>query len=112
MRVVPLDVTQPASIAAALGAIGPIDALVNDAGIGLFGAFEATPMATTRELFETNTFGVMAMTQAVLAQFREGRKGVIVNVTRSRRHFRPGVTIAWRGQRGDLVDPGDEQIEE
>jgi NAD(P)-dependent dehydrogenase (short-subunit alcohol dehydrogenase family) len=83
MRVVALDVTQPASIAAALGATGPVDVLVNNAGIGLFGAFEVTPMATTRELFETNTFGVMAMTQAVLPQFRQRRQGVIVNVTSS-----------------------------
>jgi short-subunit dehydrogenase len=57
--------------------------LVNNAGIGLFGAFEATPMATVREVFETNTFGVMAMTQAVLPQFRERRSGVVVNVTSS-----------------------------
>jgi short-subunit dehydrogenase len=81
--VLALDVTQPASIAAALEASGPIDALVNNAGIGLFGAFEATPMATTREVFETNTFGMIAMTQAVLPQFRERRSGVIVNVTSS-----------------------------
>jgi short-subunit dehydrogenase len=46
-------------------------------------AFEATPMATTREVFETNTFGVMAMTQAVLPQFRARRSGVVVNVTSS-----------------------------
>ena len=57
--------------------------LVNNAGIGAFGAFEATPMATAREIFETNTFGVMAMTQAVLPQFRERRSGVVVNVTSS-----------------------------
>jgi short-subunit dehydrogenase len=78
-----LDVTKPESIAAALQASGPIDVLVNNAGIGALGAFEATPMATTRELFETNTFGVMAMTQAVLPQFRERRSGVVVNVTSS-----------------------------
>jgi NAD(P)-dependent dehydrogenase (short-subunit alcohol dehydrogenase family) len=83
IRVLPLDVTRPESIAAALDASGPIDVLVNNAGIGLFGAFEATPMATTREVFETNTFGVMAMTQAVLPQFRTRRSGVIVNVTSS-----------------------------
>jgi NAD(P)-dependent dehydrogenase (short-subunit alcohol dehydrogenase family) len=83
MRVLALDVTRPESIAAALDAAGPVDVLVNNAGIGLFGAFEATPMATTRELFETNTFGVMAMTQAVLPGLRERRKGVIVNVTSS-----------------------------
>jgi NAD(P)-dependent dehydrogenase (short-subunit alcohol dehydrogenase family) len=83
LRVLPLDVTQPASIAAALEASGPIDVLVNNAGIGLFGAFEVTPMTTTREVFETNTFGMMAMTQAVLPQLRARRSGVIVNVTSS-----------------------------
>ena len=83
LRTLPLDVTDPGSIAAAIDAAGPVDALVNNAGIGLFGAFEATPMATIREVFETNTFGVMAMTQAVLPQFRARRAGVLVNVTSS-----------------------------
>ncbi len=83
LRVLALDVTKPESIAAALEASGPIDVLVNNAGIGVVGAFEATPMTTVREVFETNTFGVMAMTQAVLPQFRARRSGVIVNVTSS-----------------------------
>lgn len=83
LHILPLDVTHPDSIAAALKASGPIDVLVNNAGIGLFGAFEATPMTTTREVFETNTFGVMAMTQAVLPQFRARRSGVVINVTSS-----------------------------
>jgi NAD(P)-dependent dehydrogenase (short-subunit alcohol dehydrogenase family) len=83
LRVLALDVTKPDSIAAALEASGPIDVLVNNAGIGAMGAFEATPIATARELFETNTLGVMAMTQAVLPQFRERRSGVVVNVTSS-----------------------------
>jgi NAD(P)-dependent dehydrogenase (short-subunit alcohol dehydrogenase family) len=83
LRVLALDVTKPESIAAALDASGPIDVLVNNAGIGLFGAIEATPMATVREVFETNTFGVMAMTQAVLPHFRARRSGVVVNVTSS-----------------------------
>src|SRR6187402_231999 len=83
LRVLALDVAKLASITAALEASGPIDVLVNNAGIGLFGAFEVTPMATTREVFETNTFGVMAMTQAVLPQFRARRSGVVVNVTSS-----------------------------
>ena len=83
LRVVALDVTSPESIAAALAVSGPIDVLVNNAGIGLMGAFEATPMTTVREVFETNTFGVMAMTQAVLPQFRTRRSGVVVNVTSS-----------------------------
>ena len=83
LRILPLDVTNPESIAAALEASGPIDVLVNNAGIGASGAFEAMPMTTTREVFDTNTFGVMAMTQAVLPQFRERRSGVLVNVTSS-----------------------------
>lgn len=83
MRLLPLDVTQPRSIEAALAASGPIDVLVNNAGIGVVGAFEATPMATVREVFETNTFGMMAMTQAVLPQLRVRGAGVVVNVTSS-----------------------------
>jgi NAD(P)-dependent dehydrogenase (short-subunit alcohol dehydrogenase family) len=83
LRVVALDVTKPEQIAAALQASGPVDVLVNNAGIGLMGAFEVTPMTTVREVFETNTFGVMAMTQAVLPAFRARKSGVIVNVTSS-----------------------------
>ncbi|MGR4069805.1 SDR family oxidoreductase [Billgrantia sp. C5P2] len=83
LRVLALDVTQPDSITHAVEAAGPIDVLVNNAGIGLFGAFEATPMATVREIFETNTFGVMAMCRAVIPQFRARRAGTIVNVTSS-----------------------------
>jgi len=83
MRRLPLDVTRPESIAAAIEAAGSIDVLVNNAGIGVVGVFEATPMSTVREVFETNTFGVMAMTQAVLPQFRVRRSGVVINVTSS-----------------------------
>jgi NAD(P)-dependent dehydrogenase (short-subunit alcohol dehydrogenase family) len=83
LRVLPLDVTNAASIATLLESAGPIDALVNNAGIGVAGAFEATPMQHVRKVFETNTFGVMAMTQAIIPQFRSRRSGVIVNVTSS-----------------------------
>ncbi len=83
LRVLALDITDPRSIAGTLDAAGPIDVLVNNAGIGLMGAFEATPMTTAREVFETNTFGAMAMTQAVLPAFRQRRSGTVVNVTSS-----------------------------
>ncbi|WP_141331981.1 SDR family oxidoreductase [Myxococcus sp. AB025B] len=83
LRVLALDVTKPETIAAALEQAGPIDVLVNNAGIGVVGAFEATPMSTIREVFETNTFGVMAVLQAAVPRFRERRAGVIVNVTSS-----------------------------
>lgn len=81
LRVLSLDVTDPESIRRTLEAAGPIDVLVNNAGIGLISAFESTPMDTVREIFETNTFGTMAMAHAVLPQFRERKSGVIVNVT-------------------------------
>lgn len=83
IRLLALDVTDPDSINAAVSAAGPIDALVNNAGIGVVGAFEATPMAHIRKVFETNTFGTMQMVQAVIPQMRARRAGVIVNVTSS-----------------------------
>ena len=83
LRLLPLDVTSEESIASTVAAAGPIDVLVNNAGIGVVGAFEATPMAHVRKVFATNTFGVMAMCQAVIPQMRERRSGVIVNVTSS-----------------------------
>jgi NAD(P)-dependent dehydrogenase (short-subunit alcohol dehydrogenase family) len=83
LRMLPLDVTDEKSIVAALEAAGPIDVLVNNAGIGVVGAFEVTPMSHIRKIFDTNTFGVMAMTQAVIPQMRSRRAGVIVNVTSS-----------------------------
>jgi NAD(P)-dependent dehydrogenase (short-subunit alcohol dehydrogenase family) len=82
-RVLALDVTDPDSIARAVRDAGPIDVLVNNAGVGAYGAFEATPLDTARAIFETNTFGVMAMTQAFVPQFRERRSGVVINVTSS-----------------------------
>lgn len=81
LRVVPLDVTDSRSIQRAVDAAGPIDVLVNNAGIGLLSALEGVSMDTAREIFETNALGTIAMTQAVLPQFRQRRAGVVVNVT-------------------------------
>jgi NAD(P)-dependent dehydrogenase (short-subunit alcohol dehydrogenase family) len=81
LKILRLDVTQPESIAAAVAAAGPLDVLVNNAGIGWLNALEGTPIAVAREIFETNTIATMAMTQAVLPQFRARQSGVIVNVT-------------------------------
>jgi NAD(P)-dependent dehydrogenase (short-subunit alcohol dehydrogenase family) len=83
LKVLALDVRDADSIRAAVEAAGPIDVLVNNAGIGWMNAAEGTPMETVRDVFETNTFGTIAMTQAVLPQMRERRAGVIVNVTSS-----------------------------
>jgi NAD(P)-dependent dehydrogenase (short-subunit alcohol dehydrogenase family) len=83
LRILPLDVTDEESIAAVVKSAGPIDVLVNNAGIGMLNALEGTPTEMIRDIFETNTFGVMAMARAVLPQFRERRSGVVVNVTSS-----------------------------
>jgi NAD(P)-dependent dehydrogenase (short-subunit alcohol dehydrogenase family) len=87
LKVLPLDVTNAGSIdraiAGGVAAFGAIDVLVNNAGIGLASAVEATPDATVREMFETNTFGVMATCRAIIPQMRQQGGGVIVNVTSS-----------------------------
>lgn len=79
--VLPLDITDPASIASAMDRAGEIDVLVNNAGFGAAVPIELIDPATARQLFETNTLGTLAMLQAVLPVFRERRSGVIVNVT-------------------------------
>ena len=83
LRILALDVTDDESVRAAIEAAGPIDVLVNNAGIGLLNALEGTPIEVARDLFETNTLGTMRVTQAVLPQFRERRAGMIINVTSS-----------------------------
>ena len=83
LRVLALDVTDAESVRQAVDAAGPIDVLVNNAGIGVLSALEGISMETAREVFETNTLGTIAVTQAVLPQFRQRKAGVIVNVTSS-----------------------------
>lgn len=83
LRVLPLDVTSEQNVAVVIEAAGPIDVLVNNAGIGGVGAFEAMPMSLVRQLIETNTIGVMAMCHAIIPQMRKRRSGMIVNVTSS-----------------------------
>ena len=79
-----LDVTQPDEIAAAVrtaeATFGRIDVLVNNAGIGYFGAIEESEEAEVRRMFEINVFGLAAMTRAVLPGMRARRNGHVVNV--------------------------------
>jgi NAD(P)-dependent dehydrogenase (short-subunit alcohol dehydrogenase family) len=80
-----LDVQDRSSIAEAVDAgiarFGRIDALINNAGFGLFGLFETMPREKIQEQFDVNLFGVMDVTRAILPQFRENKSGTIVNVS-------------------------------
>jgi NAD(P)-dependent dehydrogenase (short-subunit alcohol dehydrogenase family) len=83
--ILPLDVTKPDSIkhavADALAHAGHIDVLVNNAGYGVTGAIEEVSEAEYMPMFETNVFGLIHLTKALLPQFRERRSGNIVNLS-------------------------------
>lgn len=80
-----LDVTDGDAIARAVteieSEIGPIDALINNAGYGHEGTLEESPMEELRKQFEVNFFGAVAMIKAVLPAMRQRRSGRILNIT-------------------------------
>ena len=85
VRLVALDVDDAGSVqrgvAEVLDKAGRVDVLVNNAGIGGGGPIEDVPVDWVKTLFETNYFGVLRVTQAVLPGRRERRAGTIVNVS-------------------------------
>ena len=85
IHVVQLNVTEERSINDAIHSIksdvGKIDVLVNNAGYGLNGAFEDLAMEEIKAQFETNLFGVIRVTQAVLPIMRKQKSGIIVNIS-------------------------------
>jgi short-subunit dehydrogenase len=84
-RILALDVCDEGSMRAAVDAVeraeGAVGVLVNNAGYGQEGAFEATPMAEIRRQFETNVFGLIRLTQMVLPGMRRQGWGKIVNLS-------------------------------
>ena len=84
-RILPLDVTDERSMARAVATVedaeGAVGVLVNNAGYGLEGAFEETPMDEIRRQFETNVFGLVRLTQLVLPKMRTQGWGRIVNMS-------------------------------
>ena len=84
IEVIQLDVTDMTSLANAFALVrshGPIDVLVNNAGIGGATPLELTPENEHRQMFETNYFGAIRCIQEVLTSMRERRHGTIVNIT-------------------------------
>jgi NAD(P)-dependent dehydrogenase (short-subunit alcohol dehydrogenase family) len=76
-----LDVTSDDSVARCLREVGPLDAIVNNAGITGGGPVEDHPLDRFRQMFETNTLGPLRLIQAVLPDWRKRGSGVIVNVS-------------------------------
>lgn len=80
-QVLPLDVTDDASVRACLDAADELDALVNNAAVIGSGPLEDYPIDTMRRVLETNAVGTLRMIQGVLPAWRERGSGVVVNVS-------------------------------
>src|SRR5437660_2176035 len=84
VELLPLDVSDQASVTAAVSTViqraGRIDVLVNNAGVGVFGAAEESSIAQAQELFDTNFFGLIRLTHEVLPHLRAQGSGRIINV--------------------------------
>ena len=85
IRTKSVDVTEDGSMVALVETIiadtGRIDALINNAGYGMYGALEDVPIEEARRQFEVNVFGLARLTQLVLPHMRAQRDGYIVNIS-------------------------------
>jgi NAD(P)-dependent dehydrogenase (short-subunit alcohol dehydrogenase family) len=99
LTLAPLDVTDDASVASAIAAAlrshGRIDALVANAGFHQGAAFEETPLAVFRALYETNTLGVVRCAQTLLPHLRARGAGAIVAVTSQSGRFVHATNAAY-----------------
>jgi NAD(P)-dependent dehydrogenase (short-subunit alcohol dehydrogenase family) len=76
-----LDVTDDASVDAALADAGELDVIVNNAAVSGAGPLEDYPLERLRAMFETNTLGMLRLTQRVVPAWRSRGSGVLVNVS-------------------------------
>ena len=79
--VLPLDVSDDASVRKAVAAAGELDAVVNNAGLTGLGPLEDFPLDVFQRVLDVNTLGPLRMAQAVVPQWRERGSGVLVNVS-------------------------------
>jgi NAD(P)-dependent dehydrogenase (short-subunit alcohol dehydrogenase family) len=98
-----LDVTDEKAVFATVkdveSTVGPIDVVIANAGYGLEGIFEETPLSQLRAQFETNVFGVAATLQAVLPYMRERRGGHLMAVTSMGGLMAPAGLTAYCGSK-------------
>lgn len=99
VEIAQLDVTDAASIGTAVEAIlsktgGKLDAVVHNAGVAVGGAFEDIPDDQSRHVMETNFFGVVALTRALMPTFRKQRHGRVLIVSSD---------AAFMGQPGNAI---------
>jgi NAD(P)-dependent dehydrogenase (short-subunit alcohol dehydrogenase family) len=130
-RLIPMDVTVDATVATGVGLVltveGRLDVLVNNAGNGIAGAIEDTPIEMAKGQVETNFWGMVRLCQAVLPAMRAQRSGLIVNISSmagrmgipyqafysASKFAIEGATEALRlevapcGVRACLIEPGD-----
>ena len=85
IKISAMDVDSDTSVQTGIAAIekdaGPIDVLVNNAGVERNGSIEEIPLAAFRAVMETNYFGALRCIQAVIPQMRQRKSGCIINVT-------------------------------
>ncbi len=91
------------AIEAGIACFGGIDVLINNAGYGQYGLFEAIPREKIQEQFDVNVFGVMDVTRSVLPHFRERKSGLIINISSNPNHGSTGPSsreklACWSGR--------------
>lgn len=81
VNIVQLDVTRPNGFPDLLNDLPPVDILINNAGFAMGGFCEEVSLEEYKEQFETNFFGLIAVTQAFLPAMRARKKGTIINIS-------------------------------